>query len=70
MISGIILLAVGIIIIVATRAYLHEPVVRVIGFIIGVVLAVVGAYLLLVAVLAGIDTHPDTQPRLHNSAQR
>ncbi len=64
LIGAIILLVVGIIIIVAVRNYVTEPVLRTIGMIIGVVCAVVGGIFLLIALLhlAGVGGAALTSP--------
>lgn len=52
MVTGIILIIIGVAAVVACRAYVSEPVFRNVGIVVGVVVGLVGLYLLLTG-LAG-----------------
>jgi hypothetical protein len=52
MITGIILIVIGVAAVVACRAYVQEPVFRNVGIVLGIVVGILGLWLLLTA-LAG-----------------
>lgn len=68
LIGAIILLVIGIVVIVAVRHYVAEPVLRIIGLLIGGVCALIGGIFLLIAVLSlaglsgGETAELDTMP--------
>lgn len=51
MVTGIVLIVIGVAAVVACRAYVHEPVLRNVGVILGVIVALVGVWFFLTALL-------------------
>ena len=63
MLTGIILIIVGVAAVVACRAYVSEPVVRTVGVVVGVVVAVFGLYLFLMGLVGVSDESLDVDSR-------
>lgn len=63
MVTGIILIIIGVAAVVACRAYVREPVFRNVGIVLGIVVGLLGAWLFLTALLNrshdGVDNDVD-----------
>ena len=68
MISALILALIGVVILVATRHYVREPVLRTIGVIVGAACLICGVALVIIALIHHLDTptttHLDSAPTL------
>lgn len=63
MVTGIILIVIGIAAIVACRAYVTEPVLRNVGIVLGIVVGILGLYLFLTDLLG----HSDADLEVNNN---
>lgn len=59
MVTGIILIIIGVAAVVACRAYVSEPVLRNVGIVVGVVVGLLGLYFFLTALAGASGEHLD-----------